>query len=65
MPCPLSHLIHPLPRPPVPSNRFYSLVQASLDGILLALAHVLGLQAGVTVPGYYTQLITITYFLSL
>lgn len=51
----------PLPLPPLPSNRFYSLVQASLDGILLALAsQVLELQAGVNAPSYYIQLI-ITY----
>lgn len=33
-------------------------MQTSLDGILLSLAsQVLGLQVGVTMPSYYTQLI--------
>lgn len=58
-----SHQLLPLAPPPFPSDRFYSTVQASLDGILLASAsQVLGLQAGVTMSSYYIQLI-ITYFL--
>lgn len=52
----------PLPLSPFPSNRLYSLVQITLDGILLALAsQVLGYRQELLCPATTSNSLLLTF----